>query len=89
MGFSWKDHLKFEDNYVKIPVPLRVYAVFECIDQSQNNPNIHKVLFKQIPIAVGYYLLSPFGNCYYSYFGTDSTKWFLDEMLTLGKIAWG
>ena len=82
--FSWKDQLKFEDSYMKVAVPIRVYADFECINQPQNNP---KVLFKQIPIAVGYYQISPFGNNYSSYFGTDCTKWFLNEMLTLEKIA--
>ena len=30
--FSWKDHLKFEDYQMKIPVPIRVYADFECIN---------------------------------------------------------
>ena len=78
--FSWKDQLKFEDYYMKVPVPIRVYADFECINQPQNTPN---VLFKQIPIAVGYYQISPFGNNYSSYFGTDCTKWFVKEMLKL------
>ena len=82
--FSWKDQLKFEDYHMKVPVPMRVYAYFECINQPQNIPN---VLFKQIPIAVGYYVISPFGNYYYSYFGIDCTKWFVNRMLTLEKIA--
>ena len=82
--FSWKDQLKFEHYHMKIPVPIRVYADFECINQPQNTPN---VLFKQIPIAVGYYVISPVGNYYYSYFGTDCTKWFVNRMLTLEKIA--
>ena len=82
--FSWKDQLKFDDYYMKVPVPIRVYADFECINQPQNTPN---VLFKQIPIAVGYYVISPVGNYYYSYFGTDCTKWFVNRMLTLEKIA--
>ena len=82
--FSWKDQLKFEDYHVKVPVPIRVYADFECINQPQNTPN---VLFKQIPIAVGYYVISPFGNYYYSYFGIDCTTWFVNRMLTLEKIA--
>ena len=82
--FSWKDQLKFEDYHMKVPVPIRVYADFECINQPQNTPN---VLFKQIPIAVGYYVISPFGNYYYSYFETDCTKWFVNRMLTLEKIA--
>ena len=82
--FSWKDQLKFEDYHMKVPVPIRVYADFECINQPQNTPN---VLFKQIPIAVGYYVISPFGNYYYSYIGTDCTKWFVNRMLTLEKIA--
>ena len=81
---SWKNQLKFEDYYMKVPVPIRVYADFECINQPQNDPN---VLFKQFPIAVGYYVISPFGNYYYSYFGTDCSKWFVIRMLTLEKIA--
>ena len=82
--FSWKDQLKFEDYHMKVPVPIRVYADFECINQPQKDP---KVLFKQIPIAVGYYVISPFGNYYYSYFETDCTKWFVNRMLTLEKIT--
>ena len=82
--FSWKDQLKFEDYHMKVPVPIRVYADFECINQPQNTSN---VLFKQIPIAVGYYVISPFGNYYYSYFGIDCTTWFVNRMLTLEKIA--
>ena len=82
--FSWKDQLKFEDYHMKVPVPIRVYADFECINQPQNTPN---VLFKHIPIAVGYYVISPFGNYYYSYFGIDCTTWFVNRMLTLEKIA--
>ena len=82
--FSWKDQLKFEDYHMKVPVPIRVYADFECIKQPQNTPN---VLFKQIPIAVGFYVISPFGNYYYSYFGIDCTKWFVNKMITLEKIA--
>ena len=31
--FIWKDQLKFEDYYMKVPVPIRVYADFECINQ--------------------------------------------------------
>ena len=82
--FSWKDQLKFEDYHMKVPVPIRVYADFECINQPQNTSN---VLFKQIPIAVGYYVISPFGNYYYSYFGIGCTTWFVNRMLTLEKIA--
>ena len=78
--FSWKDQLKFEDYYMKVPVPIRVYADFECNNQPQKGP---KVIFKQIPIAVGYYKISPFESKYSSYFGTDCTKWFVKEMLKL------
>ena len=31
--FSWKNQLKFEDYYMKVPVQIRVYADFECINQ--------------------------------------------------------
>ena len=82
--FSWKDHLKFEDYHMKVPVPIRVYADFECNNLKSDIP---KVLYKQIPIAVGFYLISPFGNNYSSYFGESCVTWFVNEMLTLEKIA--
>ena len=82
--FSWEDHLKFEDYHMKVPVPIRVYADIECINLKSDIP---KVLYKQIPIAVGFYLISPFGNNYSSYFGESCVTWFVNEMLTLEKIA--
>ena len=82
--FIWKDHLKFEHYHMKIPVPIRVYADFECINQPTDDL---KVLFKQIPIAVGFYVISPFGNKYNSYFGTDCNEWFVKEMLILEHKA--
>ena len=82
--FNWKDHLRFEDNFMKIPLPTRVYADFECIIQPTNNP---KVFFGQIPLAVGFYLISPGGNCYYSYFGESCVTRFVNEILTLEKTA--
>ena len=52
--FSYKDQLKFEDYHMKVPLPITVYADFECINQLTDDP---KVLFKQIPIAVGFYVI--------------------------------
>ena len=69
--FSKKEHLKVEDHHMKLPLSIRVYADFECINQPTDDP---KVLFKQIPIAVGNYIISPIGNKYNSYFGVDCTK---------------
>ena len=89
--FIRKDHLKVEDHYMNVNVPIRVYADFECIIQPTQNPN---VLFKQIPIAVGFYLKTPTGNNYYSYFDEGCTggqqscvEWFVDEMLILEHAA--
>ena len=74
---------------MKVPVPIRVYAEFECNNQPQNTAKLAshtegtlcnpKVLFKPIPIALGYYLIS--------YFGTDCVKRFVNEMLTLQHEA--
>ena len=86
--FSWKDHLKFEDYHMKVSIPIRVYADFECINQpTDDREAAPKVLFKQIPIAVGFYIISPFGNNYSSYFGESCVTWFVNEMLTLENIA--
>ena len=82
--FSWKNQLKFEDYHMKVPVPIRVYADFECINQPTDDP---KILFKQIPIAVGFYVISPFGNKYSSHFGTDCNEWYVKEMLKLEQEA--
>ena len=98
---SYKDQLKFEDYHMKVLVPISVYADFECINQPKINPNTPKVFFKQIPIAVGFYIISPFRNKYNSYFGTECTggqqsctrgqqsctSWFLNKMLTLEQGA--
>ena len=72
---------------MKVPVPIRVYADFECINQPENFPNNPNVLFKQIPIAVGFYLITPSGSKYCSYFGIDCVKRFVNEMLTLQHEA--
>ena len=71
---------------MKIPLPIRVYADFKC-----NNPptryNDSKVLFKQIPNAVGLYLFSPFGNWYHLYLGECCVTWFVNDILVLEKSA--
>ena len=36
--FSWKDQLKFEDYHMKVPVPMKVYADFECVNQPTDDP---------------------------------------------------
>ena len=33
VGCTYKDHIKFEDHHVKVQVPFRIYADFECINQ--------------------------------------------------------
>ena len=77
--FSWKDRLKFEDYHMNVPVPIREYADFECINKPTDDREAAvaiapKVLLKQIPISKGFYLISPFGNEYYSYFGRDCVE---------------
>ena len=96
--FSWKDHLKLEDHHRKGNVPIRVYAAFECINQPENSQNTEfcnpNVLFKQIPFEVGFYLIRPSGNNFYSYVEEGCTggqqshvEWFIDEMVTLQREA--
>ena len=73
---------------MKVPIPIRVYADFECINQPTGDREAApKVLLKQIPIVVGFFIISPFGNNYSSYFGESCVTWFVNEMLTLEKIA--
>ena len=56
IAFSWKDQLKIEDHHMKVPVPIRLYAAFECIIKPQNDANKPKVLFKQIPVALEFFI---------------------------------
>ena len=65
---------------MNVPIPIRVYADFQCFNQPEKDA---KVLFKQIPIAVVFYVTSPFVNKDNSYFGTDCNKWFVKEMFNL------
>ena len=83
ISFSWKDQLTFGDNHMQIPLPIRVYVDFKGFIQPQNNP---KVILKQNPIAIRYYLISPFGNYSFSYFGEVCVSWFVKDMLTLQKM---
>ena len=76
-------HLRFEDNFMKIPLSNRVYADFECINQPTNHP---RVSFKQIPNAERIYLISPFRNWYHSYFGGSFVTWIVNEILTFEKL---
>ena len=69
---------------MKTDLPIRVYAGFECLNIPIQQNNIS---FKQVPIAVGYYIVTPWENKYYSYFGFDCVKWFVNEMLILEQIA--
>ena len=55
---------------------------------------IPEYYFKQVPIVVGFYLVTPCGNQYsktgsakYSYFGTDCVEGFVNEILTLEDEA--
>ena len=66
-GFIWKDENLFGDHHMKISLSFRVYADFECINQpvAHHAPN-PSILLKQIPIELGYYIVSPFGKEYKS-----------------------
>ena len=71
IAFSYKDYLKFEDQQMKVPVPIRVYADFACFNPPQLDPNNPNVFFIKIPYAVGFYLTSPVGKQYYPNSGLD------------------
>ena len=74
IGFSRKDKIMFEDHHMKVPLPLRIFAGFQYINQPNLDPEKANILFSQIPIAAGYYVVSPFGNEYKSCFWTRQYK---------------
>ena len=76
--FSYKDHLKFEDHHMKVNLPIRIYADFECLNiKVDDNPK--GIIYKQVPITVGFYLISPWQTELSSYQGIDSVKWFVNK----------
>ena len=81
--FSYKDHLNFEDHYMKVNLPIKIYADFECLNIKVDD--IPKIIYKQVPITVGFYLISPWQTELYSYQGIDSVNWFVKQMLKLEK----
>ena len=85
--FSNKSNLEFEDHYMKINLPIRIYADFECLNIKGNDPDNPKIIYKQVPITVGFYLISPWENEIYTYQGTDCVQWFVRQILTLEKDA--
>ena len=53
-----------QDYHAMLDVPIRVYADFECRNQAhQTNPQHqpHRAPFEQVPVAVGYCLIAPWG----------------------------
>ena len=66
ISYSWEDHLTFEENRLKIPLPIGMNAGFQCITQPQP-----KVLKKEFPFDVGCDILSRIGNHFHSFFGTE------------------
>ena len=85
MYFSWEHNKNFEDYHMKIDLPFRVYADFECLNTHVEDQE--HVLYEQEPIAVGYYWGSPSGNTYNSYFGGSCVNWFVDQILELQPTA--
>ena len=89
ISFSNKDCIQFEKFFMKIPIPIKIYADFECINNRINNQISDKsqILFEQKPIAVGYYFIFNQYSEYFSYFGTDCVEWFTNRMFEIEKFA--
>ena len=51
------------------------------------NPQITPKYYLNKFQSVGFYLITPRGNCSYSYFGERCVTWFVNEILTLERIA--
>ena len=64
---------------MKVPLPLRIFADFECFNQLNLVADYLKNLFKQIPIAVGLEK----NIC----FGKFCVNWFIKTVLELQSAA--
>ena len=62
-----------------------MYASLECINIRQQDGTNNQT--KEDPIAVGFIILSPFGNQYCSYFGINSGDFLVNGTVTLEKLA--
>ncbi len=86
INFPEKDRFHFHKNYFKVPFHFRIYADFECYNQpvEEEETGKTKTIFKQLPIAVGYYIMSDLPDVletgYHSYFGEDCVEWFVTQI---------
>ena len=89
IGFTYEDKTMFEDHQMKVQLQFGVYADFECINQPHHKPDHQDILHKQLPIAMGYYLISQFGKENKSCFDEECIHWFVKEMLELQTTSCG
>ncbi len=79
--FPKNDKLYFTKSYFKTIIPFRTYCDFECMNVPVDKKN---VIYKQVPVAVGYYVESDIPEIlksgYYKHFGLDSADWFVKKM---------
>ena len=61
--------------------------ILNAFNQPQNDPHNPNVLFKQIPIAKGFYLISPIGKQYYSNSGLNCVSCVVNVMFNLEQMA--
>jgi hypothetical protein len=87
--FPYDKNFKFDKFHYKIKVPFRIYADFECLNVKDGKAVGKKTnnVYKQIPSAVGYYIISDNENIlvsgYYRNFGKDCVDWFVTRMKRL------
>ena len=84
--FPSHDTLYFTKSYFKTNIPVRIYCDFECMNQPvyEAKGESTVVIYKQVPIAVGFYIQSDIPNViqngYNYYFGLDCVNWFVEVM---------
>ena len=78
IGFSWRAKITFDYFHMKIEILFRVFAYFECFIQRCDCPDKpdmqNKILSKQIPNAVGLFIITPIENKYNYKCGIDCVK---------------
>ena len=82
-------HLNWKKHYQKVPLYFRIYADFECNNETDNSIiGLHTTnIYKQKPVCNGYYIVSDLPSIlesgYRSNFGPNNVDWFVDEIIKL------
>ena len=87
---SNESHIYWKKYFHKLPIYFRVYADFECNNETDNSNMGNKTIniYKQTPVCNGYYIVSGINDVlksgyYHSPSDNNNVEWFVNEMIKI------